>query len=110
MWRIPGASNDKSWYYVVDSTGQSGYIPRNYVLADRTGEGFEQHIDMLRDRVRWGVSAKDINSSKLNYPQFSQNAEDGREGKGRAALGVGKGAEPVQVPKLSAVYVESGKK
>lgn len=47
-----GASNDKSWYYVVDSTGHSGYIPRNYVLAEKTGDGFEQHIDMLRDRVR----------------------------------------------------------
>ena len=47
-----GASNDKSWYYVIDSTGQSGYIPRNYVLADKTGEGFVQHIDMVRDRVR----------------------------------------------------------
>ena len=47
-----GASNDKSWYYVIDSTGQSGYIPRNYVLADKSGEGLEQHIDMLRDRVR----------------------------------------------------------
>ena len=52
MYLPTGASNDKSWYYVIDSTGQSGYIPRNYVLADKSGEGLEQHIDMLRDRVR----------------------------------------------------------
>ena len=38
---------------------------------------------------------------------LSQNAEDGGEGKGRAALGVGEGAEPVQVTQPSAGDVES---
>ena len=52
IFSIPGASNDKSWHYVIDSTGQSGYIPKNYVLAERTADGLEQHIDLVRDRVR----------------------------------------------------------
>ena len=29
---LPGAGNDKNWHYVVNTNGQAGYIPKNYVV------------------------------------------------------------------------------
>ena len=28
---LPGAGGDKNWYYVINTNGQAGYVPKNYV-------------------------------------------------------------------------------
>eukprot|EP00095_Tigriopus_kingsejongensis_P003296 snap_masked-scaffold355_size198070-processed-gene-0.1 protein:Tk03296 transcript:snap_masked-scaffold355_size198070-processed-gene-0.1-mRNA-1 annotation:"nck-interacting protein with sh3 domain isoform x1" len=52
---LPGATNDKNWFYVMDANAAAGYIPRNYVFVERIAvDKFSSHIDGLRDRVRLG--------------------------------------------------------
>ena len=47
---LPGASNDKNWYYVINVNGLSGYIPKNYVerKKDVTLEDFKTMADKVK--------------------------------------------------------------
>ncbi|TRY70898.1 hypothetical protein TCAL_02794 [Tigriopus californicus] len=50
---LPGAANDKNWFYVMDGNAGAGYIPRNYVFLERIAfDKLATHIDGLKDRVR----------------------------------------------------------
>lgn len=52
---LPGASADKNWHYVVNASGQSGYVPRNYVAKDDLKpDDFHRQIDAVKERVKVG--------------------------------------------------------
>ena len=51
---LPGAGADKNWYYVLDSKGLKGFVPRNYVQKVEqlpTLEEFNKLLDNIRDNV-----------------------------------------------------------
>ena len=50
---LPGASEDKNWYYAISSKGKAGYIPRNYVeKKETTIEEFKKFAEVIKDHVK----------------------------------------------------------
>jgi len=50
---LPGASEDKNWYYSISSQGKAGYIPRNYVeKKETTLEDFKKFAEVIKERVK----------------------------------------------------------
>jgi len=50
---LPGASEDKNWYYAISSQGKAGYIPRNYVeKKETTLEEFKKLAEDIKERVK----------------------------------------------------------
>ena len=52
-----GASDDKNWFYVLDSTAVAGYIPKTYVFGERVAniQDFHKQMDELRCLERFQV-------------------------------------------------------
>ena len=51
---LPGAGADKNWYYVLDTRGFKGFVPRNYVQKVETlpsSEDFNKLLDSIRINV-----------------------------------------------------------
>jgi len=50
---LPGASEDKNWYYAISSKGKAGYIPRNYVeKKETTIEEFKKIAEVIKEAVK----------------------------------------------------------
>ena len=50
---LSGASNDKNWHYAMANNGESGYIPKSYVMQEKVSpEALSKHVDALQERVR----------------------------------------------------------
>ena len=51
---LPGATGDKNWYYVVNSNGQAGYIPKNYVEKNTklNADEFKTVAEGIKERVK----------------------------------------------------------
>ena len=49
---LPGASNDKNWYYVINTDGTAGYVPKNYVekKKDVALEVFKAKVEEIKVR------------------------------------------------------------
>lgn len=75
---LPGASEDKNWYYVINKEGQAGYIPRNYV-EKRNGisaEDYKKKAEAVKEKVKLlsaignrekGELLAKIDRSRINY-------------------------------------------
>ena len=50
---LPGASGDKNWNYVINTHGQTGYVPKNYVeKKETTKEDFKKVAEEVKERVK----------------------------------------------------------
>lgn len=51
---LPGASEDKNWYYAINKEGLAGYIPRNYVekKTDITADEVKKKAEAVKEKVK----------------------------------------------------------
>ena len=70
---LPGAKNDKNWYFVASSLGQVGYVPRNYVrdiAGQMTDADGHSHLGSLTDTVRASAGLTSKERREVMYERY----------------------------------------
>ena len=73
---VTGAEEDRNWYYVVNSAGQAGYVPRNYVSTVSLGSAaVSELVSRALSRLSHNnqLSAEDKNEAVQKLEELKQS-------------------------------------
>ena len=73
---VTGAEEDRNWYYVVNSAGQAGYVPRNYVSTVSLGSAaVSELVSKALSRLSHNnqLSAEDKNEAVQKLEELKQS-------------------------------------